>query len=388
LVLAFSAVLASACCFDSSLMKDEFRVNPAARLWKAGSDKRPYVPRMLGSKPPSTKPSAMAIGAGNEDLPKNFDAREKWSYCKDSISNVRNQAHCESCWAVSSAAAISDLTCIKCNGTVSPYLSDEDIISCCHECSDTQDCVNGGEPSKAFNYWKTNGVVTGGHYDVTDGCSPYPVLPYLRYPADKFPPMPVCDNLCVNNLFNGNYMDDKHRGETFGSISGEVNMQNALYQYGPIVASFMVYEDFQKHYDNGIYHLTQGSEFKGWHAVKVIGWGEENGNKYWLVVNSWGTGWGMNGFFKILRGTNECEIEGNVVYGSASSSSCFAHAQVDPSSTSTTTTSTSTSTTTTAAGSSSSSTKKTSAGNMCQFQFSILSICTVLILSWNFLFKK
>lgn len=52
----------------------------------------------------------------------------------------------------------------------------------------------------------------------------------------------------------------------------------------------------------------------GYHAVRVIGWGVENGVNYWQCVNSWGKGFGEQGFFKILRGTDECEIE-DYIYG-------------------------------------------------------------------------
>ena len=43
--------------------------------------------------------------------------------------------------------------------------------------------------------------------------------------------------------------------------------------------------------------------------MKLVGWGAENGVDYWWIANSWGTGWGIDGFFKIARGDNECGIE-------------------------------------------------------------------------------
>lgn len=54
-------------------------------------------------------------------------------------------------------------------------------------------------------------------------------------------------------------------------------------------------------------------------AVKIIGWGEateqEGGAPYWLIQNSWGPKWGEAGFFRMLRGKDECGIESNVAAG-------------------------------------------------------------------------
>ena len=60
--------------------------------------------------------------------------------------------------------------------------------------------------------------------------------------------------------------------------------------YGPVENCFIVYEDFLN-YTSGIYDHTWG-EFVFGHCVKVVGWGEEDGTKYWVAANNWGTSWG------------------------------------------------------------------------------------------------
>lgn len=66
---------------------------------------------------------------------------------------------------------------------------------------------------------------------------------------------------------------------------------------GPVEAAFNVFEDFFD-YSSGVYKHTTGG-YAGGHAVKILGWGHEDGMDYWLVANSWGRDWGLDGYFKI-----------------------------------------------------------------------------------------
>jgi len=86
-------------------------------------------------------------------------------------------------------------------------------------------------------------------------------------------------------------------------------MQKDIMTNGPIQVAFMVYKSFMS-YKSGVYkkHFWEILP-EGGHAVKIIGWGTEDGHDYWLVANSWGTTWGLEGFFKIARGVNACGME-------------------------------------------------------------------------------
>lgn len=65
---------------------------------------------------------------------------------------------------------------------------------------------------------------------------------------------------------------------------------------------------------SGVYQHVTGKELGG-HAIRILGWGEENGTPYWLIANSWNSDWGDNGYFKILRGSDHCGIESSINAG-------------------------------------------------------------------------
>ncbi|EGT44629.1 hypothetical protein CAEBREN_31940 [Caenorhabditis brenneri] len=246
-----------------------------------------------------------------EPLPDTFDSREQWPECK-SIKLIRNQATCGSCWAFGAAEIISDRICIQSNATQTPIISVEDILSCCGV-SCGKGC-QGGYSIEALRFWKSSGAVTGGDYNGA-GCMPYSFAPCKKDSCAQGT-TPSCKTTCQSSYKTAEYTKDKHFGTTAYKITNSVAaIQTEIYHNGPVEASFKVYEDFYK-YKSGVYQYTSG-KLVGGHAVKIIGWGTENGVDYWLIANSWGTTFGDSGFFKMRRGTNEVGIEGNVVAGTA-----------------------------------------------------------------------
>ncbi|CAB3398849.1 unnamed protein product [Caenorhabditis bovis] len=252
---------------------------------------------------------ATAVTEEAASIPASFDARAKWPHCS-SIKLVRDQTNCGSCWAFSTAETMSDRTCIASNGAQQPILAPEDALSCCG--STCGYGCEGGYPIEALRYWGKTGVVTGGDYHGS-GCLPYTIAPCSG--NCKEASTPKCVKSCQSG-YSKSFSADKHFGKSAYAVAKTVSaIQTEIMNNGPVTGAFSVYEDFYK-YKSGVYHHTAG-KLLGGHAIKIIGWGTEGGKNYWLVANSWGSSWGESGFFKILRGTNECGIEHAVVAGLA-----------------------------------------------------------------------
>ncbi|XP_060833407.1 cathepsin B-like cysteine proteinase 4 [Rhopalosiphum padi] len=255
-----------------------------------------------------------AEGDSNEALPENFDARKRWPECSSLLSSIKDQSNCGSCWAVSAASVFSDRLCIATGGAVARNLSAEQLNTCCYRCGHGCD---GGSPEAAWYFFRRHGIVTGGEYQSGEGCQPYSIYPCGKGRntcIDSDPDTPECTiKTCTNSNYTKDYRADLHYVDTVYSLKSEEDIMADIYKYGPVQAAFYVYTDFM-YYKTGVYSYTRG-QIEGGHAIKILGWGVDNGTKYWLCANSWSRSWGENGLFRILRGNDECHIEDRVLAG-------------------------------------------------------------------------
>ncbi|KAI1288392.1 Cathepsin B-like cysteine proteinase 2 [Halotydeus destructor] len=198
---------------------------------------------------------------------------------------------------------MTDRCCIAA-GKARPPVSTTDILTCCTSCGDGCD---GGYPLRAWQYWATNGVVTGGSYGSGEGCQPYCIGPHgpdMEY-GDVM--KLKCRQSCENQT------DKYYKSKTYGKQckrfreSKMAAVQLDMMKNGPMTASFDVPADFLL-YESGVYQ-PHSDDIVGGHCVTLIGWGVADGQKYWLAKNSWGTDWGEQGFFRFIRSKNVCSFE-------------------------------------------------------------------------------
>ncbi len=185
------------------------------------------------------------------------------------VSPIKNQGSCGSCWAFAVTAALESQVMIGTKPVTPPELSEQVLVSC----SGAGSC-SGGSPSSASNYIRDVGLPV-------ESCFPYTAT----------------NNSCANACSTYRVDTLKVIGwQSAGSSPSRVDaIKNALYSNGPVVGTFYVYNDFF-YYKTGVYSYTSGS-YAGAHAVLIVGY--DDVNQCFIVKNSWGTGWGEAGFFRI-----------------------------------------------------------------------------------------
>ncbi len=182
---------------------------------------------------------------------------------------IRNQSGCGACVAFATVAMIeANLKIFQRTSATNPNLSEADLFfRGCGAC-----CQSGWNFAPALNYSRNSGIPD-------EAC-----WPYNSYQSQS----------CANR-------DQRIvKIESWKTLSGAAQAKEWLALKGPIMSGLRVYEDFY-YYTGGIYQNAAGA-FQGNHAVCIVGYNDAGG--YWICKNSWSTGWGDGGWFKIKYG--EC----------------------------------------------------------------------------------
>lgn len=197
-------------------------------------------------------------------LPETIDWRKEGA-----TTPVKDQARCGSCWAFAATGAMETAYFLQYGELVN--LSEQQLIDCSkrygnHGCS-------GGLPDFAFKYVKDHGLVTEDEY-------PYAAKDQRCKTQQTVDPAIQLKGF--KDIASQKY-EDLLEAVGEGSVAIGVHAQN-----------FMMYK-------SGIFRDDKCAQQGLNHGIVLVGYGEENGEKYWIIRNSWGTKWGEAGYGRFYR---------------------------------------------------------------------------------------
>lgn len=212
--------------------------------------------------------TARALYAGAIAAPPSIDWRNNngnWT------TSIKDQLSCGSCVAFATCATLESRLKIVCkSSSFAPDLSEAHLFYCgCGNC-----CGNGWNFAPALDFCKQTGVAKEADFPYTPGNKPCP------------PSLNAYSKLAA-----------------WSQVLAVADRKNVLSGKGPTVAGLAVFADFYS-YKTGVYRHVTGA-LQGYHAVSVVGY--DDSQQCWICKNSWGTGWGDAGWFKI--GYGECGID-------------------------------------------------------------------------------
>jgi len=205
--------------------------------------------------------------SSNYNVPDTFDWRQEGA-----VTPVKDQGQCGSCWAFSTTGAIEGAWAIKQGKLVS--LSEQQLVDCSKRYGNLG--CKGGLMDSAFEYVMDNGLCTEASY------------PYVSGTSKASGTCQVCSSVVkISNCADVKPND-------------QLALKEAVAMVGPVSIAIEADTRIFQSYSSGVITSSScGTTLD--HGVLIVGYGVENGIKYWLVKNSWGTSWGDNGYVKIQR---------------------------------------------------------------------------------------
>lgn len=232
---------------------------------------------------------------GRIEVPKVVDWGDKLA----SLSEVRDQGGCGSCWAFAAGTVLRAQSEIHSDRRDFSY---QEIVSCVpnpEHCGGDGGCT-GATVELAMEY-----VLKYGSY--TEESFPYTARD-LRCPAEREA------ELQQHSLAQHDGWEN--RGEAYGMVGWMrlpenqlLPVKQALVTHGPLGVALMVGDLFQL-YMAGILPACEPEAIIN-HAVTLVGFGEDEATstKFWRIQNSWGADWGENGYIRIKRHEDDAENE-------------------------------------------------------------------------------
>lgn len=233
------------------------------------------------SKPDNIDPATYMSPLVKLDLPKSVDWRKK-GY----VTPVKDQGACGSCWAFSATGSLEGQHFRKTGKLVS--LSEQNLV----DCSTDNDGCEGGLMDRAFKYVNDN--------DGIDTEKSYP------YQAEDLKCRFKTVNIGATDL-----------GFTDIKSGDEQALKEAVATIGPISIGIDANHHSFMHYSSGVYMEPQCNPKNIDHGVLIVGYGtdEKSGHDYWIVKNSWGKVWGMDGYVLMARNqNNQCGVASTASY--------------------------------------------------------------------------